>query len=355
MKPLIGRILQSIFSVLFVIMTIGSGYLFMAGVERMDRRLSVEEHRGQGRQALWHGTLPLHEELNKMIAKSRASGDREGEMLYAAALHSLAKGTGVSLAVLPVSPFLLWCAPAAALAALAILVLSRYVKHDAIQTLMGILAGLMIWITAEQGLIMASRRIGIARRLEIMNGSIAGSRGEFLLLEYSWVFLLPVLLYLLFQESVRCPFFLYPRRLFRLMRGPVAAGRIDNYAPRVAFFYFSAIWVFYVVLLLAFDETIFGVHSWFTFTFFILCLFGAGYLSYRIFQKVGLGANLRYAIGVALVFWSTLEILIKWDKLGAPWTNWGPVSISLIPAALCLSGFVIIRQVRKGRGARDAA
>jgi hypothetical protein len=209
----------------------------------------------------------------------------------------------------------------------------------------------MAWVTVEHGLVMASRSLGIARRLEIINGTIAGVRGEFVLLEHSWVFLLLVLLYLLFQESVRCPLFLFLRRRLNLMRGPAAAGRIDNYAPRVAFFYTSSIWTFYVILLLAFDESVFGVHSWFTYVFFAVCLVSAVYLLVRIVRLVSPGTVLRYAIGVTLVLWSMVEILMKWKAVSGLWAHWGPASILLFSVVLFLSAFMIVRQIRKRPGA----
>jgi hypothetical protein len=351
MKPGIRKILQSVLAILFVVMTIGSGYLFMAQADRLDRRLSAEEYRTPGQIARWHGSRPIREELDWMITKSKAAGDAEAERLYGVALKSFVDGKGFSFTTPPVSPFLIWCTLSTALAALVILILSRFVRHDALQTLLGIASGFMAWITVEHGLVMASRSLGIARRLEIINGTIAGVRGEFVLLEYSWVFLLLVLLYLLFQESVRCPLFLFLRRRFSLMRGPAAAGRIDNYAPRVAFFYASSIWTFYVILLLAFDESVFGIHSWFTYAFFAVCLVSAVSLLVRIVRLGSPGAVLRYAIGVTLVLWSVLEIFIKWRMVSGLWVNWGPPAILLFSVALFLSAFMIVRQIRKRSGA----
>jgi hypothetical protein len=355
MKSDFNKIMQSVLAILFVVMTIGSGYLFMAQADRIDRRLSAGEYRVPGKIARWHGSLPMEDELERMITKSKTAGDAEAERLYAAALQSLADRGDLPFRTPPVSSFLVWCTVCTAFGALALLILSRFVRHDALQSLMGIASGFMAWITVEHGLIVASRRLGIARRLDIIDGKLAGTRGEFVLLEYSWVFLFLVLLYLLFQEGVRCPLFLFLRRRFNLMRGAAATGRIDNYAPRVAFFYTSSIWTFYVILLLAFDEAIFGIHSWFAYVFFGICLVSTVYLLFRIVRLKSPGAILRYAIGVTLVLWSTVEFFIKWRMVSGMWADWGPASISLFSAALFLSVFVIIRQSRKRSAQRPAS
>ena len=184
------------------------------------------------------------------------------------------------------------------------------------------------------------------KRFDIFNDTLIGIRGEYVLLKYSWVFLVPVLLYLLFQESVRCNMFLFLRRRLHLMRGAVATGRIDNYAPRVAFFFSSAVWLFYVLLLLAFDENIFGAASWFTILIFFVCFSCTGYLFYRLVKQKSFGANLRYAIGAALVFWTDIEILGKWWAMKGPWLIYRPFTVAVFAAALLLGGFLVVRETR---------
>lgn len=341
------KILQSVLAVLLIVMTIGAGYLAMMTVEHFDRKVSAEAYRLPGRQALWHGDLAPDKALEKMIAKSRAAGERDAEERYMEALETFRKTGSLSFRMLPVSSFLAWCTLGTALLALALLVLSRHARHDALQTIIGVFAGLMAWITVEHGLIMASRHLGIARRFDLVNGDLIGIRGEFVLLKYSWVFLLLVILYLLFQESVRCNVFVFLRRRLHLMRGPAASGRIDNYAPRVAFFYTSSIWTFYVILLLAFDESIFGAESWFTYSFFFICLTSTAYLFYRLVHQGSFGAILRYAIGVALILWSVVEVLVKWGMLNGPWLSYRPLAVVVCSAGLFISVLIAVREIKR--------
>ena len=80
--------------------------------------------------------------------------------------------------------------------------------------------------------------------------------------------LVMVFMYLVFQESVRCNFIYFLRRKLRLMRGAVATGKISNYGPRTAFEYVMITWTFYVLLMITYDEQLFGPESWLTYLIF---------------------------------------------------------------------------------------
>lgn len=341
------KVLTAVLAVCFIILSIGSGYLVMFAVERIDMNVSAEIYQTPGKQALWHGDAPPASELERLAAKNRAAGRLEAESAFRQALESLRQTGKLVLTAPPVSPFLAWCALGFALAALALLILSKRAKTDAAQTVIGIIAGLFVWICIELGLVLAARDLGIVKRFDLLNGALIGVRGEFVLLKYSWVFLLPVILYLLFQESVRCNLFVFLRKKLHLMRGAAATGRIDNYAPRVTFYYMSSIWTFYVILLWAFDERIFGAQSGFTYLFFFICLACTVYLFYRLLQQSGPGAVLRYAIAVALVLWSIIEILIKWDLLHGPWLSYNPYALASCALAMTAGGAMIARDMRK--------
>ena len=347
MKSGLKKIGQSLFSFCFIIMIIGSGHLFMITIEHFDMKISVREYAHPGRKGGWHGDVSQRVEIQKMIDKRVASGEEKEREIFQKAQLSLDKGDGFDFNMLPVSAFWVMCTLVSSMLALLLLVFSRFTKNNVLQTLMGIFAGFCAWFTVELGLTMAARQLGVAKRFDIYNSMIIGTHGEFVLLKYSWVFLVPVLLYLLFQESVRCNMFVFLRRQFNLMRGAVATGRIDNYAPRVAFFFSSAVWFFYVVLLLAFDERIFGATSWFTFLVFFICFSCSGYLFYRLLKQASFGANLRYAIGVALVFWTDIEILEKWGAMKGPWLTYQPHTVVIFITALLLGGVMIVRETRR--------
>ncbi len=344
------KVLYSLLSLLFVVATINAGYLLMLGIERCDTKVFSRDHSPGHRRVLRVDGVSAERKLEEMAGRSRRAGDTEGEKIYGEALESLRATGGLRLTMLPVSPFLVLCTLGSLALALCLLILSRFTGHETMQTVLGIFGGFMTWVGMENGLVMAARDLGIARRYEIVDGMITGTRGEFLLLQHSWVFLVPVLAYLLFQESVRCNLFLFIRRRLKLMRGPTASGRIDNYAPRVAFFYVSCIWTFYVLLLFAFDERVFGVGSWFTHVLFFLCLSGSGYLFYRLTRERSAGGRLRYSIAVTVVLWSDVEILMKWGRLSGSWLRYDPVFLTVLGAGVAVSAWLIYRSSRRPPG-----
>lgn len=346
MKLIFKTVFLSVFSFFFILFTIGFGHVFMITIEHFDMKISADEYQTPGKEATLHGDSSLQAELEKTILKSRSKGNIKDEDIYREALELVKTNGKFHFRMLPVSDFLGYCTLCCAFTGLALLVFSRHTKRNTFQTVIGIFAGFFLWITVEFSLIISSRQLGIARRFDILDENIIGIRGEYVLLKYSWGFVLLVALYLLFQESVRCNMFLFFRRHLRLMRGSIASGRIDNYAPRVAFYYTSSIWTFYLILMLAYDENIFGVRSWFTYVFFFFCFTSTGYLFYRLIHQVSFGAKLRYSIGVALVFWSDIGILGKWWGAEGPWHAHNLVFIVLFTVALVLGISLVVYEIR---------
>ncbi len=230
-------------------------------------------------------------------------------------------------------------AVALTLLGIALVVATRWMASEAWQSLVGALGGTLLWTGgAEYGLLFAAERFQVA--------PVGTTKGEYMLLEYTAGLLLGVVLYLLFQESVRCSLALWLRRKLRLMRGPTAAGPIHNYGPRVAFEMISVLWFFYVVLLVAYDL---GVTSWVTYLTFVVSLGGGAYALFRLYQQPSWGMAIRYAIPTVVLIWNDVEILAKWRVFTEPWIalNW-PFMVSVLIAFLFLA-YLLIDHLREER------
>ena len=130
------------------------------------------------------------------------------------------------------------------------------------------------------------------------------------------------------------------------MKGPTSEGRIRNYGPRTAFGMILVLWTFYVTLLLAYDESIFGAHHPITYLIFVLSLGCGIYLLYKLIKIKEMGKAIRYAIPTAIVFWNGVEILAKWKVFKEPWITLNfPIMISIIAAFLIT--FYLIYKERK--------
>ncbi len=219
-----------------------------------------------------------------------------------------------------------------------VIYLTRFCKTDGWQSFWGTFGGLGLWFAYEYSLMYGGHRLGVTYAWN-------GSYPEYRMMEWSVVLLLIVCTYLLYQESVRCNLMVYLRRKLKLMRGATATGKIDNHGPRTAFEYVMVTWFFYILLLLAYDEQLFGAHSTFTYIIFFgawaVCLF----LIYKLLGYDKFGANLRYAIPTVMIGWCTIEILAKWDMLQEPWVhiNW-PI-MTVIIAGFLISTFLIVRDL----------
>lgn len=218
--------------------------------------------------------------------------------------------------------------------------LTRFLKSDGWQSFFGILGGLGMWFAFEYSLIYGGHRLGVTYTFN-------GSYPEYRIMKWTFMLLIMVFTYLLYQESVRCNLIFYLRKKLRLMRGVVATGKIDNYGPRTAFEYIMITWTFYVLLMIGYDEQLFGAHSVFIYVMFLASFSIFFYLCYKLLGYDKFGANLRYSIPTVTILWNDIEILAKWGMLKEPWVhiNW-PI-MSVIIAGFCISTYLIVKDLRR--------
>ncbi len=226
------------------------------------------------------------------------------------------------------------------LAGFLLIVLTRFIKSAGWQSFLGAFSGVFMWTgVVEYGFIYGAEQLGV--------GELNGSKGEYRLLTHTWSLVLLLSIYLLFHESVRCNFFVWLRRKLKLLRGPAVHGKVENYGPRTAFEMISVLWFFYVVMLLLYDENIFGVHHPATYLFLLLSLAGSVWLLYRLVRIADMGHALRYAIPTVIIFWNAIEILIKWKIFSEPWITLNLPIMATILAAFVAGVYCVVKDLRK--------
>ena len=223
---------------------------------------------------------------------------------------------------------------------------TKWMKKDGWQSFFGVIGGTFMWTAFEYGLIYGSERLGVSYAYN-------GSYPEYRMMEWTVGLLVMVSMYLLYQESVRCNFFCYLRKKLHLMRGVLATGKIDNYGPRTAFEYICTTWFFYILLIVAYDEQIFGAKGKFTYMCFYCSFAVAFYLVYKILNYDKFGPNIRYAIPTVMIFWNDIEILAKWGMLKEPWVhiNW-PIMFAII-SGFCISTYLIYKDLQARKAAAE--
>jgi len=229
---------------------------------------------------------------------------------------------------------------ACAIVGILIIYMTRFLKSDSWQSFWGVLGGLGMWFAFEYSLMYGGDRMGVTYTFN-------GSYPEYRVMKWTFMILVMVFTYLLFQESVRCNCIFYLRRKLKLMRGAIATGKVSNYGPRTAFEYIMVTWTFYILLMIGYDEQLFGPQSWFIYIMFLASFSVFFYLCYKLLGYDKYGANLRYAIPTVTILWNDVEILAKWGMLKEPWVhiNW-PI-MSVIIAGFCISTYLIVKDLRK--------
>ncbi|MDP7005525.1 MAG: hypothetical protein QF718_04880 [Phycisphaerales bacterium] len=218
---------------------------------------------------------------------------------------------------------------------LVLLVVTRFTSSSSWQSLLGALAGVLLWTGGvEYGFLYAANDLSIEK--------VDGTAGEYRLLMHTWSLLLLLMLYLVVHEGVRCNLFIWLRKKLHLNRKPIVSGKAGNYGPRTAFEMASILWFFYVVLLLLYDEKLVGKYHALTYATLILSLAGGCYLFYKLLRIKDIGHAIRYAIPTVIVLWNVVEILGKWDFYQEPWLTLDiPIVLSVTGAFIAGMYFVL--------------
>ena len=220
------------------------------------------------------------------------------------------------------------CVTAAAI----IMYVTKFMQSPAWSSFMGLIAGTLLWAgLVEIGVKIGAQKIGVEEKKAM---------------ELTLAIIVPLTLYLLFNENIRCNFFISLRKGLRILKGPLADIPVDNWGPRTAFKMFSLIWFGHIALFFAYDPDIFGTQSIACKIFFISCLLGGTWLFYRLTKAEEMGYAFRYAIPTVVVLWSCIETLAKWKILSEPWITLNPAFLAIVVVVFAGALFFIIRAER---------
>jgi hypothetical protein len=338
--------LRTVLSGAFVLFMLASAHLLMVAVNAVEARVAAPRP-SAGLVARLDTDLSIPAELELAAEKAAQPADR-AVLLDAAA--TVRAGGPFAARTLPVTPFLVQAAIALSLLGLVLLWWTSRLASDAAQTIVGVFAGNLIWTGGvEYGLTIAARALGVGKVFTVVDGQVVALYGEYVLLKHTWGPMLLVLGYVLFLESSRCPLFLWWRQHVPTMRGAIVTGRIDNYGPRSAFQYATTVWAFYLLLLWAYDESVFGVHGLFTHAVLFGALASSIFVLWRLHQQRGWGPAIRYAVGAMIVVWTPLEILGKWGALDQPWIVLQSSSVVVFFGGLALGTALLWRAAQRQR------
>ncbi|MEO0321992.1 MAG: hypothetical protein AAF447_03475 [Myxococcota bacterium] len=336
--------LRTVLTSIFVLFMLASAHLFMVVINAAEYR-HADPRPADGQIARMFNDVSMVEELE--LARISAKSDADRAVIDAALVRAQA-GEDIELRTLPMTDFLGTTAIVLSLLGLFVIWLTSRFKTDAAQTILGVFGGNLLWTgSVEYGLMSASRILGVGKVVGVHDGELVALFGEYVLLKHTWGPLALICAYLLFLESSRCTLFLWWRRNVPTMRGPLVTGRIGNYGPRSAFQYTTTVWAFYLLLLWAYDEHLFGVHSLFTKGLLFATAAGSIYLLVRLHQQKGWGPAVRYAIAAMIVVWTPVEIFAKWGVLKEPWLLLEPGTAAVFFGGLAVGTWALWRAQRR--------
>jgi len=222
-------------------------------------------------------------------------------------------------------------------AAVAIIYLTKKIKSPAWETFIGMLAGVLLWASlVEMGVHEGAHALEITERKAM---------------EFTLAILIPLFIYFVFNENLKCNLFISLRKGLRITRGKLPEISIDHWGPRVAIKMFLMIWVGHMILFFGYDEDFFGPQSLYCKTVFVLCLLGGSYLFYRLTKAKEMDYAFRYAMPTVIVLWSCIEIMVKWKVFSEPWITLNPVFMFFVVIAFILIIFLIVRAERRKKKA----
>ena len=221
------------------------------------------------------------------------------------------------------------------IAATIIIYLTKNMKSPAWETFVGMLAGVLLWAcSVEIAVHEGAEALGITERKAM---------------EFSLAILVPILIYLVFNENIRCNLFISLRKGLRITREKLPDISIDHWGPRVAVKMFSMIWIGHMILFFGYDEDFFGPQGLYCKAVFIICLLGGSYLFYKLTKAKEMDYAFRYAMPTVIVLWSCVELLVKWEVFSEPWITLNPVFMTIVTIAFITILFLIVCAERRKR------
>jgi len=228
-----------------------------------------------------------------------------------------------------------------------LLIIGYKTANETIATFYGLFAGLAIWTGwIEFSFVYFAKRYHIQPLIE--NSEIV-TKPEYLLLPSSIGFLVVLLLNLLFNSNIRCNFFNWLKRRFKIQRGKSENIKNRSVAMITAIELIMILWTFYIVLLLAYDNSIFGDKHPITYIIAFGSLLWSVYLFMKLMRIKKLGFAIRYAIPTVIIFWNFVEILGRWNIFKEIWVHPLQYWFEMLLVTIIFIALVIISSYERTR------
>lgn len=190
-------------------------------------------------------------------------------------------------------------------------------ENKKIATLVGLLGGILVWTGwVEFSFVWIAQKLNISPLME--DGEVA-TKPEYLVMMSS-LGLLSVFTMFFLSSQTRCQFFNWFQKVFGIKVKTKALERAEKFIAVTTFIEtIMILWMFYIVLLLVYDEDIAGSNHPMTFVVAFGSLFWSIYLFLKLIKIQQFDYAIRYAVPTVIIFWNFVEVMGRWNLLNEIW------------------------------------
>ena len=189
--------------------------------------------------------------------------------------------------------------------------------HETPSTWLGFFAGIFIWTGwVEFSFVYFANHLSIP---PLMEGGEVITKPEYLILPSSLGLLFAIIPYFFLRLESRCNFFNWFQKLFKFKIAPPDLSRKRNFGIITSTETIVILWFFYTLLMVVYDNRIFGERHIATFVVFYCSLLWSSYLFFKLVNFKKIAPAVRYAIPTVIIFWNSIEILGRWGFYEEIW------------------------------------
>ena len=189
-------------------------------------------------------------------------------------------------------------------------------ENEVKSSLIGLLAGVLIWTGwVEFSFVYFADRLSVQ---PLMEGGEIVTRPEYLVMISSAGLVFTILTTIILNYATNCNFFAWVQRL---LGTPRVGVKRKNYVALTAYETVMILWFFYILLLIAYDQHLFGDRHIFTYMIFFGSLLWSAFLFRNLYHLRHFGKSVRYAIPTVIIFWNCVEILGRWNYFREFWVE----------------------------------